>query len=363
MLVNKKLIHNYADLYDLKNQHNTLLGLADYFDSEEDLNFKDDKGIYQVALEKVVAGLKLVDKQDKVKEFARSLVNIKNLTQQNTGAKSYPSFLMKSLELNDEYLKNEYVPLENILYQLFKGTIPFDLLKITSLEITNIDDLYDLSKNLPIQRNAIFLDFINDQKTRSKIDAFNYRSRISFQSKTVENILSGIESSKQIPFGKVLFALGIRYVGETVAKKLATHFKTIDHLISASFEELIAVDDVGERIAQSVREFFTLTQNLEIISKLKQAEIKLELEEKNIALNSAKLSGLKILATGTLTNFKRDEIEKFIESNGGEYKKTVSKDLTFILSGEKPCDAKIETAKKYGIKIISEDEFLQLLNS
>ncbi len=362
MLVNKKLIQNYADLYDLKNQHNTLLGLADYFDSDEDLNFKDDKGIYQVALEKVVAGLKLVDKQDKVKEFTSSLGSINTLTQQKTGAKNYPSFLMKSLELNAEDIKDAYVPLENILYQLFKGSIPFEVLKASAHEITNIDDLYDLHKKLAIQKNPIFLDFINDQKTRSKIDAFNYRSRISFQSKTVENILLGIESSKQISFEKVLFALGIRYVGETVAKKLAKHFKTIDKLIAASFEELIAVEDVGDRIAQSVREFFSINQNLEIISKLKQANVKLQLEEKTVVLSSGKLTGMKILATGTLTNFKRDEIETFIEANGGEYKKTVSKDLSFILIGDKPGEAKIETATKYAIKIISEEDFLKIVN-
>ncbi len=361
MLVNKKLIHNYADLYNLKNQHDTLLGLADYFDSDEDQNFKDNNGTYQVALEKVVSGLKLVDKLDKVREFTKALINIKNLTSHQTGSKSYPLFMMKSLELNAESIKDDYVPLENILYQVFKGAIPFDLLKATSHEINNIDDLYDLHKKLEIQKNTIFHDFIGDQKSRVKIDAFSYRSRISFQAKTVENILSGIESSKSVSFEKVLFALGIRYVGETVAKKLAKHFRTIDRLIAASFDELIAVEDVGERIAQSVKEFFSIEENWSIVSKLKYANVKLELEEKSIDSSSGKLIGMKILATGTLTHFKRDEIETFIEANGGAYKKTVSKDLSFIISGDKPGEAKIETATKYGIKIISEDEFMNLV--
>ncbi len=361
MLVNKRLIYNYADLYDLKNQQNTLLGLQDYFDSDEDLNFKNTNGVYQVSLEKIVSDLKLVA-PDKISEFSATLSNISNLTSQQTGAKSYPAFLMKSLEFNAGHIKDGYVPLENVLYQLFKGAIPFNILEATSQQIKNIDDLYDLTKALEIQKNTIFIDFIRDQKSRTKIDAFSYRSRISFQSKTVENILSGIESSKQISFEKVLFALGIRYVGETVAKKLAKHFKTIERLSAASFDELIAVEDVGDRIAKSVREFFSVQQNLDIIAKLKQANVKLALEEKNAVPIQGKLSGFKILATGTLTNFKRDEIEKFVEANGGEYKKTVSKDLTFILSGDKPGEAKIETATKYGIKIISEDEFLKILN-
>lgn len=363
MLVNKKLIYSYADLYDLKNQKDTLLGLTDYFDSEEDLNFKDNNGVYQIALEAVISGLKLVDKLDKVREFATKLGNIKKLTQQDTGAKSYPTFLMKSLEFNADNIKDGYVPLENILYQLFKGAIPFELLEVTSHQIENIDDLYDPGKKLKIQENSIFLPYVSDQKTRSKLDAFSYRSRISFQAKTVDNILSGIEFSKQVSFEKVLFALGIRYVGETVAKKLAKHFKTIDRIGAASFDELIAVEDVGERIAKSVNEFFRVKENLTTIAKLKHAQLKLELEEKNATPIQGKLTGLKILATGTLTNFKRDEIETFIEANGGEYKKTVSKDLSFLLAGDKPGEAKIEAAKKHGIKIISEDEFLKMVKS
>ena len=362
MLVNKKLINNYADLYDLKNQHDTLLGLSDYFDSDEDLNFKDNNSTYQVALEKVVIGLKLVDRLEKVNEFVASLVSIKNLKQHHTGGKSYPSFMMKSLEFNEENIKDGYVPLENVLYQLFKGTIPFEVLEAASHKITNIDDLYDLENKFKLQENITFLTGISDQKTRSKIDAFSYRSRISFQSKTVDNILVGIEKSKSVSFEKVLFAIGIRYVGETVAKKLAKHFRNIDRLIEATYDELITVEDVGERIAQSVREFFSIKENLNIISTLKIANVKLELEEKTIVQNSGKFIGMKILATGTLTNFKRDEIETFIEANGGDYKKTVAKDLSFIISGDKPGESKIETANKYGIKIISEEEFLKMVD-
>ncbi|HOX84238.1 MAG TPA: NAD-dependent DNA ligase LigA [Chryseolinea sp.] len=362
MLVNKKLIYNYADLYDLKNQHDTLLGLQDYFDSDEDLNFKDTNGVYQIALEKVVSALKLTATSDKVSEFSAILKNIKKLTAQQTGAKAYPSFLMKSLELNYAHIKDGYVPLENILYQLFKGGIPFAILEAASQQIQNIDDLYDLNNNLEIQKNSSFLELIGDQKSRAKLDAFSYRSRISFQAKTVDNILSGIEASKQINFEKVLFALGIRYVGETVAKKLAKHFKTIDAIMAASFDELIAVEDVGERIARSVIEFFSIQQNRDTITKLKKANLKLELEEKNTTPIQGKLSGFKILATGTLTNFKRDEIEKFIEANGGEYKKTVAKDLTFLITGDKPGEAKIVAAKKHGIKTVSEEEFLKMVN-
>jgi len=156
--------------------------------------------------------------------------------------------------------------------------------------------------------------------------------------------------------------LGIRYVGETVAKKLAKHFKTIDAIMAASFDELIAVEDVGERIARSVIEFFSIQQNRDTITKLKKANLKLELEEKNTTPIQGKLSGFKILATGTLTNFKRDEIEKFIEANGGEYKKTVAKDLTFLITGDKPGEAKIVAAKKHGIKTVSEEEFLKMVN-
>jgi len=182
---------------------------------------------------------------------------------------------------------------------------------------------------------------------------------ISFQEKTVENILEGIKNSKKQQFEKVLFALGIRYVGETVAKKLAHHFKNIDAIMQANFETLIAVNEVGERIAQSVVDFFSDTSNHEEIARLKSAGLNFEVEEKEISSNI--LNGAKIVVSGVFQFFSRNELKELIEANGGVNVSSISKNTDYVLAGDNMGPAKLEKAKRLNIPIINEGQFKEMV--
>lgn len=179
--------------------------------------------------------------------------------------------------------------------------------------------------------------------------------------KSADNLIKGIENSKTVPFERVLFALGIRYVGETVAKKLAKHFKTIDALQQALFDELTNVDEIGERIAISVQQYFLNEDHLQLIERLKSAGLKFELIEKVGASN--KLDGKAFVVSGVFTSFSRDEIKEVIESNGGKNVSSISSKTDFVVAGENMGPAKLKKASDLGIKILSEDEFIQLLKN
>lgn len=183
----------------------------------------------------------------------------------------------------------------------------------------------------------------------------------NFKEKSINNLLQSIEESKQIEFEKVLYAIGIRYVGETTAKKIAQKIKNIDNLIAANIDELLTIDEVGSKIAESIIKFFANPQNIEIMNKLKQAGVQMAVKERD-ANQEQKLKGLKILASGKLQNFSREEIVKKIEDEGGDYISAVSKNIDFIIEGENMGPAKKEKATKLGIKIITEEEFLKIIS-
>ena len=179
--------------------------------------------------------------------------------------------------------------------------------------------------------------------------------------KSAENIVKGVENSKKIPFEKVLFALGIRYVGETVAKKLARHYKNIDNLTSASFDELVNVDEIGDRIANSIIDFFSNEINVEIINRLKQFGITFSLDEKSLEDQTDKLKGLVFVVSGVFHKFSRIELKKSIEDNGGKVTGSISKKTNFIIAGDNMGPSKKEKAEKLGVPIISEIDFIELL--
>lgn len=183
--------------------------------------------------------------------------------------------------------------------------------------------------------------------------------RLRFREKTVENILKGIEASKQIPFERVLFALGIRYVGKTVAKILVYHFKDIESIKNANYDALVAVDEIGDRIALSLLDWFSSDENELIIERLIHYGLQFSLKEGSIN-QSDQLAGLVIVPTGKLQHFQRDEIKSFIESHGGKASGSVSKKTHLILAGENPGSSKINKANELGIKIISESDFLKM---
>jgi DNA ligase (NAD+) len=202
----------------------------------------------------------------------------------------------------------------------------------------NYADLYDLKKEqvVPLERMA---------------------------DKSAQNLVDGIEKSKEVPFERVLYALGIRYVGETVAKKLAKHYKSIDNLAQASLMDLILVDEIGERIAQSVVGFFENEENRKIIERLKGYGVQLESNAVEVAPASDLLVGKTLVVSGVFTKFSRDELKNAIEANGGKVGSSISKKTDYVVAGDNMGPSKLEKATQLGVKIISEDEFLELLKS
>jgi DNA ligase (NAD+) len=182
-----------------------------------------------------------------------------------------------------------------------------------------------------------------------------------FGERSIENMLAGIEKSKEMPFEKVLFGLGIRYVGETVAKKLAAGVKNIDNLSNATLEELIAIDEIGQRIAESIIEYFGNQEHLKQIELLKLAGLAFEIEEKVITLDSDTLIGKTFVISGVFENYSRDELKDLIEANGGKILSSISAKLNFLVAGDNMGPSKLEKATKLNIPIISDAEFLKMI--
>ncbi|MCO5950103.1 NAD-dependent DNA ligase LigA [Mucilaginibacter flavidus] len=182
-----------------------------------------------------------------------------------------------------------------------------------------------------------------------------------FGEKSINNMLAGIEKSKEMPFEKVLFGLGIRYVGETVAKKLAAHFKNIDRLASATFDELIAAEEIGERIALSIIEYFSDEKHKQEIEKLQTQGLQFVTIEKEVTLASEKLSGQSFIISGVFEKFSRDELKDIIEQNGGKIVSGISAKLNFLVAGDNMGPAKLEKAQKLNIPIISDAELFEMI--
>ena len=180
--------------------------------------------------------------------------------------------------------------------------------------------------------------------------------------KSAENLVNGVQKSKKIPFENVLFALGIRFVGETVAKKLAKHYKNIEALSQASLMDLILVDEIGERIAKSVIEFFENQENRIIVDRLKSYGIQLELIEKINPNATNKFSGKTFVVSGVFEQFSRDDLKRAIEDNGGKVGSSISSKTDYVVAGANMGPAKLEKANQLKIAIISEDDFLQMIN-
>jgi len=201
--------------------------------------------------------------------------------------------------------------------------------------IDNVADLYELAYD-----QVIALDRMADLSTK--------------------NLINGIEASKEIAFPRVLFGIGIRFVGETVAKKLAKHFKNIDALMAATEEELIAVDEIGGRIAESVLKFFGDERNQRIIQRLKDAGLQLEVAESN-ELTYNTLEGKLFVVSGVFSKFSRDEIKAAVEQHGGKNVSSISKKTDYVLAGDKMGPSKLQKAEELGVPIISEEDFLGMI--
>jgi DNA ligase (NAD+) len=202
------------------------------------------------------------------------------------------------------------------------------------------DDLLGLSKSIA-----------NEESEEERV--------VSFKEKTVQNILDGIQASKVQPFERVLFALGIRFVGETVAKKLAYHFKNMDALINASLEDLNATPEIGDVIAQSVMSYFSIDENKLEIEQMKSHALNFRIKEKELSSN--KLENLRFVVSGIFSLFSRTELKKIIEENGGKNVSSISKSTDFLVVGDNMGPAKKEKAEKLGVKMIDENEFSSMI--
>ena len=179
--------------------------------------------------------------------------------------------------------------------------------------------------------------------------------------KSARNLMASLEESKQVPFERVLYGLGIRFVGETVAKRLVSAFHSMEQLEQASFEDLTAVDEIGERIARSIIAYFADERNRTLVNRLKEYGLQMSVAEEKLANRSEKLKGLSIVISGTLAKHSRDEYKAMIEQHGGKNSGSVSGKTDYILAGDNMGPAKLEKAAKLGVKIINEDEFLNMI--
>lgn len=202
--------------------------------------------------------------------------------------------------------------------------------------IHNYADLYTLTKEqlLPLERMA---------------------------DKSAENLLQGVQRSKQIPFERVLYALGIRFVGETVAKKLAKHYQTLDRLMQATPEDLMQVDEIGERIAESVYEFFSNPDNVQLIQRLKEYGIQFQISAEELQGQTDILQGKTFVVSGVFEKVSREELKKLIEKNGGKVSGSISSKTSWVIAGANMGPSKLEKATSLGIPIISEDDFLKMI--
>ncbi|MBT8257918.1 MAG: NAD-dependent DNA ligase LigA [Bacteroidia bacterium] len=203
--------------------------------------------------------------------------------------------------------------------------------------VKNFADLYELKKEqvIPLERMA---------------------------DKSADNLINGIEASKNIPFERVLFAMGIRYVGETVAKKLARSFKSVSQLMEASYEDLLAVEEIGEKIARSIIEFFENEENRQLVERLKSYRLHLAISEEEMADHTDKLQGKSFVVSGVFESLSRNELKSLIEKNGGKVSSSISSKTSFVVAGANMGPSKKQKADKFGIPIINEQDFLHLVS-
>jgi DNA ligase (NAD+) len=228
-----------------------------------------------------------------------------------------------------------------------------------------------------IQRKAMDIDSLGERTidqlfqlglVKSPADLYDLkrddiRKLEGFKDKSVSNLLGGIDTSRERPFENVLFAIGIRYVGKTVAEKLARYFRNIDKLANASFEELMNAPEVGEKIARSVFDFFRKPENQREIARLKKAGLIFESQDKEPEQESDVLAGKSFVISGVFANYGRDELQDLILKNGGKVLSGVSGKLDYLVAGENMGPAKKEKAEKLGVTIISEEQLEKMLKA
>lgn len=217
--------------------------------------------------------------------------------------------------------------------------------------VRNVADLYDLKQE----------DLLGLEKVYQDPDSGKER-KMSFKEKSVTNILNGIQLSKSVAFNRVLYALGIRFVGETVARKLAFHFQSVEAIRQADMDALIDVEEIGDKIAESVVDYFQQPENLELIRRLQEAGLNFSLSPDSMILKSTQLEGKSIVVTGMFQRYSRDELKRMIEAHGGKNTGSISARTSFVLAGDNMGPEKKKKAESLRIPLISEMEFLQMVS-
>jgi DNA ligase (NAD+) len=355
-LIDQGFIRSYADIYDLDQKQTELLGL----EMSQDQYEREVSGVLYISLEKVLYALteKIKFKEiqnflletnhlilkERLRAFQEKIRGWKIKVPANTGMVDY---LLQHLNRHSDLGKVEdYVPVAVVLEIFLGRRIEFEqILEASRKHGTVHMILLDLNLDLPNE--------LNERIKKLKAN--------TFQEGVISNMMEGIKASKAQPFEKVLFALGIRNIGENTAQLLAKHFGTIEKIQAASSEQLLEINGVGETLVQSMQEFFAQQENLEIIDRLKSQGLKFEIEQSESVQLGSSLAGKRILASGKLQNFKRDEIVDFVQAHGGQYISSVSKNLDFIIEGEEMGPSKKEKAQKLGVPLISEEEFLRMI--
>lgn len=237
----------------------------------------------------------------------------------------------------EHFISKNAMDIEHIGPETIKGLVDKEIIK-------NVSDLYKIKFE-----DIINLEFKLNEEGKVR----------SLKEKSCNNIIDSIEISKNKPFSNLLFALGIRYVGKTTAEKLTNHFKNIDNLINSNFDEIISVEEVGDKIAESIIKFFSNNENIELVNNLKRSG--LIFSEKTQEMDSYKLENFSFVISGKFINFSRNEIQEKIKLNGGKLVKSLSSKTDFIIAGENMGPKKKLIAEKLNIKVISEDDFISML--
>ncbi|MFG6687576.1 NAD-dependent DNA ligase LigA [Mariniflexile sp. HNIBRBA6329] len=349
-------VSNYSDLYFLK--YDEIEGIRMWLDNE-DAGFKKN-GQLQVKLGKAIYGLSqgwgnlTRAHSELIAKKIKKLQDVFDISEVPDGVDK------RKFERFVTTLKKNLFKINLQEYFSFDHYVSFDLLLIlkfpsSSLSLFGDNELEELNY---IDEALLLNRFYTDKRFEDFIVKVCDRNRVGIQSLTAKNILKAIEISKSRPFGNVLYALGIRDVGEVSAKNLVNHFLTIENLIDASYDDLVSVRDVGESVANNVMQFFKDSKNVKIIDRLKACGVNFEIKKKKI--ESEKLNGLNFVVSGKFT-IERDELKKMIEENGGKNISSLSKNTSYLIVGENMGPSKREKAEKENIKMISEVEFYELL--
>ncbi len=362
LLWKRNYIRTIADLYSLRKYRDELIGIEEINESTNKSEFKDEdtfyihlsRVAYVLKLVKTVSDCKSIESWDWLKDY---------IVKNNTKNLDYKLSVLNILE---DYSKGLLIPLEVVL-----SLITTRSLKLVSefKAITNdLDMIYSL-KNVTLESlstkgidDQLALSLISHIHTNlAEIEKLSDIERTVWGEKIVDNMLKGIEDSKLVPFERVLFALGIRMVGETAAKKLSRYFGSLENLSNATVNEIAQIYELGEKIAENVVQYFLDKKNRLIHQQLQNFGLKFAIVDGEYTARTNKLEGKSFLVSGSFS-ISRDELKSLVELNGGRNVGSISKSLNYLIAGDKMGPEKLKKATEFKIPIISEEEFLQMIN-